>query len=139
VLEPYTSKSKYSNYGERVVTGQRMLQSASDVFLGWTHDDDNRCYYFRQLRDMKMKIDISAMSQDDFKEYIELCGWALARGHARTGDPVKIGGYLGKSDSFDDAIEQFAVEYADQTEHDYGLLKKAIRTRRLPARTDVPM
>jgi uncharacterized protein (DUF2252 family) len=138
VLEPYASKSKYSNYGERVVTGQRMLQSASDVFLGWTHDDDNRCYYFRQLRDMKMKIDISAMSQDDFKEYIELCGWALARGHARTGDPVKIGGYLGKSDSFDDAIEKFAVEYADQTEQDYGLLKKAIRTGRLPARTDEP-
>ena len=86
---------------------------------------------------MKMKIDISKMSQDDFFEYIELCGWALARGHARTGDPVKIGSYLGKSDSFDDAIEKFAVEYADQTEHDYGLLKKAIRTRRLPARTDV--
>ena len=85
VLEPYASKSKYSNYGERVVTGQRMLQSASDVFLGWTRDDDNRCYYFRQLRDMKMKIDISAMSQDDFKEYIELCGWALARGTRSNG------------------------------------------------------
>jgi hypothetical protein len=139
VLEPYASKSKFSNYGERVVTGQRMLQSASDAFLGWTRDDDNRCYYFRQLRDMKMKIDLTTMSQDDFEEYIGLCGWALARGHARTGDPVKIGAYLGKSDSFDDAIEKFAVEYADQTDHDYGLLKKAIRARRLPARTDVPM
>jgi hypothetical protein len=78
------------------------------------------------------------MSRDDFEEYIELCGWALARGHARTGDPVKLGAYLGKSDSLDDAIEQFAVEYADQTDHDYGLLKKAIRTGRLPARTDIP-
>jgi uncharacterized protein (DUF2252 family) len=138
VLEPYAGKSKYTNYGERVVTGQRMLQSASDVFLGWTRDDENRCYYFRQLRDMKMKIDISTMSQDDFFEYIELCGWALARGHARTGDPAKIGGYLGKSDAFDEAIEKFAVEYADQTERDYASLKKAIRTRKLPARTDVP-
>jgi hypothetical protein len=114
-----------------------MLQSASDVFLGWTRDDENRCYYFRQLRDMKMKIDISMMSQDDFIEYVELCGWALARGHARTGDPAKIGGYLGKSDSFDDAIEKFAVEYADQTERDYARLKKAIRAHRLPARTDI--
>jgi uncharacterized protein (DUF2252 family) len=137
VLEPYAGKSKYSNYGERVVTGQRMLQSASDVFLGWTRDDENRCYYFRQLRDMKMKIDISMMSQDDFIEYVELCGWALARGHARTGDPAKIGGYLGKSDSFDDAIEKFAVEYADQTERDFAKLKKAIRAHRLPARTDI--
>jgi uncharacterized protein (DUF2252 family) len=137
VLEPYAGKSKYINYGERVVTGQRMLQSASDVFLGWTRDDENRCYYFRQLRDMKMKIDISMMSQDDFIEYVELCGWALARGHARTGDPAKIGGYLGKSDSFDDAIEKFAVEYADQTERDYARLKKAIRAHRLPARTDI--
>ena len=74
-----------------------MLQTASDVFLGWTRDDDNRSYYFRQLRDMKMKIDISKMSQDDFFEYIELCGWALARGHARTGDPVKIGRYLARA------------------------------------------
>jgi hypothetical protein len=138
VLEPYTGKSKYSNYGERVVTGQRMLQSASDVFLGWTRDDENRCYYFRQLRDMKMKIDVSAMSQDELFEYIELCGWALARGHARTGDPAKIGGYLGKSDAFDDAIEKFAVEYADQTERDYARFKKAVRARRLPARADVP-
>jgi len=138
VLEPYAGKSKYRNYGERVVTGQRMLQSASDVFLGWTRDDKNRCYYFRQLRDMKMKIDITAMSQNDFFEYIDLCSWALARGHARTGDPAKIGGYLGKSDSFDDAIEKFAVEYADQTERDYALFKKAIRAHKLPARTDVP-
>jgi uncharacterized protein (DUF2252 family) len=138
VLEPFAGKSRYSNYGERVVTGQRMLQSASDVFLGWTRDDENRCYYFRQLRDMKMKIDVSAMSQDEFFEYVELCGWALARGHARTGDPAKIRGYLGKSDAFDDAIEKFAVEYADQTERDYARLKKAIRAGQLPARTDLP-
>jgi len=137
VLEPYAVKSRYANHGERVVTGQRMLQSASDIFLGWTHDDDNRCYYFRQLRDMKMKIDASNMSQDDFIEYIELCGWALARGHARTGDPAKIAGYLGKGDSFDKAIEKFAVDYADQTDRDYALLVKAIRARKLPARTDV--
>ena len=139
VLEPYTAKSKYSNHGERVVTGQRMLQGASDVFLGWTRDDQNRSYYFRQLRDMKMKIDASTMTQEDFLEYIELCGWALARGHARTGDPVKIGAYLGKSEAFDLAIEKFAVAYADQTERDYDNFLKALRAHRLPALSTVPL
>jgi uncharacterized protein (DUF2252 family) len=139
VLEPYAGKSKYSNHGERVVTGQRMLQAASDVFLGWTRDDDNRNYYFRQLRDMKMKIDITTMTQGDFIEYVQLCGWSLARGHARTGDPAKIAGYMGKNGTFEDAIEKFAVAYANQTERDYAKLVKAIRTHRIRARTDVPV
>lgn len=139
VLEPYAGKSRYSTHGERVVTGQRMLQSASDVFLGWTRDDEGHDYYFRQLRDMKMKIDASTMTQEDFLEYVELCGWALARGHARTGDPVKIGAYLGKSESFDVAIGKFAVDYADQTEHDYEIFLKAVRAHRLPALRNVPM
>jgi hypothetical protein len=116
-----------------------MLQGASDVFLGWTRDDQNRSYYFRQLRDMKMKIDASTMTQEDFLEYIELCGWALARGHARTGDPVKIGAYLGKSEAFDLAIEKFAVAYADQTERDYDNFLKALRAHRLPALSNVPL
>ena len=139
VLEPYAGKSRYSNRGERVVTGQRMLQAASDMFLGWTRDDENRHYYFRQLRDMKMKIEIQSMTRDDFTEYVQLCGWALARGHARTGDPAKISGYLGKSGRFDAAMEEFAVRYADQTERDHAKLVKAIRAHRVAARTNVPL
>jgi uncharacterized protein (DUF2252 family) len=136
VLEPYVGRSRYANHGERVVTGQRMLQSASDIFLGWTRDDEGRNYYFRQLRDMKMKIDVEAMSKPDWLEYVELCGWALARAHARTGDAARIAGYLGRKDRFDQAIAKFALNYADQTERDYALFAKAIRARRLPARTN---
>lgn len=134
VLEPYAGKSRYDNQGERVVVGQRLLQSASDVFLGWTRDDDGHDYYFRQLRDMKMKVDLESMSKSDWLEYVELCGWALARAHARTGDPARIAGYLGKSEAFDEAIEKFAIAYADQTERDYAALLKAIRAGRIDAR-----
>jgi uncharacterized protein (DUF2252 family) len=133
VLAPYAGKSRYSNQGERVVTGQRMLQSASDVFLGWARDDDGCDYYFRQLRDMRMKIDVSHMSHEDWFEYVEICGWALARAHARTGDPVKIAGYLGKNDTFDRAIGDFAVAYADQAERDHAQLVKAIRAGKVHA------
>ncbi len=136
VLAPYAGKSRYHNQGERVVTGQRMLQSASDVFLGWAHDDQGHDFYFRQLRDMRMKIDVDAMSRQEWFEYVEVCGWALARAHARTGDAAQIAGYLGKNDTFDDAIERFAVLYADQTERDHAALVKAVRAGRLPARLD---
>jgi len=136
VLARYAGKSRYDNQGERVVTGQHMLQSASDLFLGWARDDEGRDSYFRQLRDMRMKIDLDAMSRQDWFEYVEVCGWALARGHARTGDAARIAGYLGKNDTFDAAIEKFAVAYADQTERDYAALVKAIRAKRLPARSD---
>jgi uncharacterized protein (DUF2252 family) len=137
VLAAYAGKSRYENQGERVVTGQRMLQSASDVFLGWARDDEGRDYYFRQLRDMRMKIDVSVMSRADWFEYVELCGWALARAHARTGDPARIAGYLGKSGAFDEAIEEFSIVYADQKEHDYAAFVKAIRAKRLPVRSGV--
>jgi uncharacterized protein (DUF2252 family) len=133
VLAPYAGQSRYANQGERVVTGQRMLQSASDVFLGWTSDDQGNDFYFRQLRNMRMKIGVEEMSKDDWFEYAELCGWALARAHARTGDPAKIAGYLGKTDAFDNAIANFAGAYADQTEQDYELFLKAIRTGRIKA------
>jgi uncharacterized protein (DUF2252 family) len=135
VLEPYAGTSRYDNHGQRVVTGQRMLQSASDVFLGWTRDDEGRDYYFRQLRDMKMKIDLDGMSKSEWLEYVQICGWALARAHARTGDPATIGGYLGKGDAFDEAIANFSTAYADQTERDYEELLKAIRAGRIPAET----
>jgi uncharacterized protein (DUF2252 family) len=133
VLEPYAGRSRYDNHGQRVVTGQRMLQSASDVFLGWTRDNQGRDYYFRQLRDMKMKIDLDKMSKSEWLEYVEICGWALARAHARTGDPARIGGYLGKGDAYDDAIAKFAAAYANQTERDYERLLKAIRAGKIHA------
>lgn len=133
VLEPYAGKSRYANHGERVVTGQRMLQSASDVFLGWTRDEEGRSYYFRQLRDMKMKIDLENMTKGDWLEYVEICGWTLARAHARTGDAALIGGYLGKNDVFDSSLAKFATAYADQAERDHASLLKAIRAGELEA------
>jgi uncharacterized protein (DUF2252 family) len=136
-LAPYAGKSRYENHGERVVTGQRMLQSASDIFLGWARDDEGRDYYFRQLRDMRMKIDVTQMSRQDWIEYVDICGWTLARAHARTGDPARIAGYLGKNEAFDRAIGKFSVAYADQAERDYALLVKAIRAGKIQARPDV--
>src|SRR5580704_3962475 len=132
VLEPYAGKSRFTNHGERVVVGQRMLQSASDVFLGWTRDGKGRDYYFRQLRDMKMKIHLD-MTKGDWLEYVEICGWTLARAHARTGDAALIGGYLGTNDAFDSALAKFALSYADQSERDHATLVKAIRAGRLKA------
>jgi uncharacterized protein (DUF2252 family) len=132
-LEAYAGKSRYANHGERVVTGQRMLQAASDVFLGWTRDDDGHDYYFRQLRDMKMKFDLESMSKSEWLEYVQICGWTLARAHARTGDAARIGGYMGKNATFDDAIGEFAVTYADQTERDHATLLKAIRAGQVRA------
>jgi uncharacterized protein (DUF2252 family) len=137
VLAPYAGKSRYKNHGERVVTGQRMLQSASDVFLGWTHDDYGHDYYFRQLRDMKMSIDIDELSKTSWLEYVEICGWVLARAHARSGDAAQIGGYLGKKDTFDKALAKFAVAYADQTERDHHALVQAIKAGRLRASSDL--
>ncbi len=133
VLEPYAGKSRYSNHGERVVTGQRMLQSASDVFLGWTRDAEGRSYYFRQLRDMKMKIELENMAKCDWLEYVEICGWTLARAHARTGDAALMGGYLGKNDVFDSSLAKFATAYADQADRDHASLLKAIRAGQLKA------
>src|SRR5271168_2219151 len=133
VLEPYAGKSRYANHGERVVTGQRMLQSASDVFLGWTRDEEGHSYYFRQLRDMKMKFDLESMNKSEWLEYVQICGWTLAGAHARTGDAARIGGYMGKNSAFDDAIGEFAVAYADQTERDHAALLKAIRAGQVRA------
>ena len=137
VLEPYAGKSRYANHGERVVTGQRMLQSASDIFLGWTRDEEGHDYYFRQLRDMKMTMEVENMPRQDWIEYIELCGRALARAHARTGNPALIAGYLGKNNTFDRAIATFAGKYADQTESDHAAFVKAVRAGRLQVRTKV--
>jgi hypothetical protein len=115
------------------VTGQRMLQSASDVFLGWTRDDEGHDYYFRQLRDMKMSVALEQMTKTSWQEYVEVCGWVLARAHARTGDAAQIGGYAGKKDTLDRAIAKFAITYAEQTERDHEALVKAIKAGRLRA------
>lgn len=133
VLAAYAGKSRYQNQGERVVSGQRMLQAASDVFLGWTRDDEGHDYYFRQLRDMKMSIDPMRLNKGELLEYVEICGWALARAHARTGDPARIAGYLGKGEMFDLAVRKFATAYGDQTERDHHLLVKAVRAGRIRA------
>ncbi len=133
VLEPFVGKSKYHTHGQRVVCGQRLLQSASDLFLGWSTDEEKRDFYFRQLRDMKTTVRAEAMSASQLTAYAELCGWALARGHAKSGDPAFISGYLGRSDSFDRAIAAFARTYADQNERDHAAMVQAVQTGRLVA------
>jgi uncharacterized protein (DUF2252 family) len=133
VLEPYAGKSEYANHGQRVVCGQRLMQSASDIFLGWTTGVQGRNQYVRQLRDVKLSAVIEDWDADLLREYGKLCSWVLAKAHARSGDPARIAGYMGASAVFDDAITEFAVEYADQTERDHRAFVRAIREGRLPA------
>ena len=125
VLEPYLRRSRYKHQGERVVTGQRLTQSASDIFLGWSHGPAGGDFYWRQLRDWKGSVDATTMDLAHLLAYGELCAWTLAKGHARSGDPVAIGSYLGKKDRFDVAMADFAEKYADQNEADYAALKQA--------------
>jgi uncharacterized protein (DUF2252 family) len=131
VLEPYTAKSVYENQGQRIVNGQRLMQSSSDIFLGWVRGARGYDYYVRQLRDMKFSIPMEAAPAQQFERYAEICGWVLARAHAKSGDSATISGYLGKSDNFDLAIGRFAVAYADQTERDHAALLKAVRAGRV--------
>jgi len=134
VLEDHLPTSEYKNPGERVVQGQRMMQAASDLFLGWTKGTQaNRFLYWRQLRDMKGSAAVEAMAPEALGFYASMCGWTLARAHARSGDPVAIAAYLGKSDTFDRAIEDFGLRYARQNDEDYGALIDAIKSGRLTA------
>jgi uncharacterized protein (DUF2252 family) len=133
VLEPYAGKSEYEHHGERVVVGQRLMQSASDMFLGWTTGADGAHYYVRQLRDMKFSVPLVGISAKYLTRYASLCGWALARAHAKSGDAATIAVYLGKSDVFDRALAKFALAYADQTRRDHAALLKAIETGRVQA------
>jgi uncharacterized protein (DUF2252 family) len=135
-LEPYAGVSVFSNHAERVVHGQHLIQEASDTFLGWSRLR-SRDFYVRQLRDMKFSSDLTTLGPRAFLGQAELCGTALARAHARSGDPAQISGYLGEGDVFDRAIAEFAEAYADQTERDYRTLRKAIKQGRIPARVDV--
>jgi uncharacterized protein (DUF2252 family) len=131
VLEPYAGESPFADRGERVVTGQRSMQSASDLFLGWTRGALGRHFYVRQLRDVKLKPLVEAFSPETMARYGELCGWALARAHARSGSSALITGYLGKGVRFDEAVAEFALAYADQNERDYRLLGEAARSGRI--------
>ena len=134
VLEDHLPRSRYKQHGERVVHGQRMMQAASDIFLGWTRGREaNRYFYWRQLRDMKGSANVEAMAPLGLNFYADICGWTLARAHARSGDPIAIAEYLGEDDQFDRAITDFTRRYADQNERDYQAFADAIRSGRLQA------
>ena len=134
VLEDHLPKSRYKQPGERVVQGQRMMQAASDIYLGWTKGaQDNRYLYWRQLRDMKGSALVEAMSPAALAFYARQCGWTLARAHARSGDPIAIAAYLGKGDGFDKSVTDFSHRYADQNEKDFKAFTKAISSGRLEA------
>jgi uncharacterized protein (DUF2252 family) len=134
VLEDHLPKSRYKHHGERVVRGQRMMQAASDIYLGWTVGlDTTRHFYWRQLRDMKGSADTETMSPSGLTSYAAVCAWTLARAHARSGDPVAITAYLGTSDKFDRSITDFSERYADQNERDYQEFVGAVRSGRLQA------
>jgi len=141
VLEPFAGASRFRNHGHRVVAGQRLTQAASDVLLGWLTvegiDGKKRDFYLRQLWDGKGSAEIDAMSAEAMVTYAGLCGRALARAHARTGDRVAIAAYLGKSDKFDKAIAEFSTAYADQNEADYEVLMAAQRSGKLTVESGV--
>jgi hypothetical protein len=146
VLAAYAGASQYDHQGERVVAGQRLMQAASDIFLGWQRtvnpgdgDPDGAYtdYYVRQLRDWKYSAPIERMGPAQLSDYGELCAWTLARAHARTGDRIAIAAYLGRSDKFDQAVAGFAVSYAAQTQRDHAALAAAVTSGRAQAETGV--
>jgi uncharacterized protein (DUF2252 family) len=141
VLEPFVGKSRYANHGQRVVEGQRLMQAASDIFLGWNRltgiDGVVRDFYVRQLRDWKGSWAPEAMVPQVMNLYGQLCAWTLARAHARSGDRIAIAAYVGGSDVFDRAIASFAEAYADQNERDYAALKSAVKADKIKATIEV--
>ncbi len=137
VLEQFLPPSTQPSHGARVVAGQRRLQAASDILLGWGVGAQGRHWYFRQLQDQKGGAVVDAMALDDMATWGELCAWALARGHARSGQPAEISGYLGGDDTFDRAIGDFADAYADQNERDYASFTAAIKAGRVEAESGV--
>ena len=126
-----SARAAYANHGQRVVVGQRLMQSASDIFLGWTEGRRGRHFYVRQLRDMKMKPLVEVFNPATMLDYAALCGWTLARAHARSGDAAMIAGYAGKSEVLDEAIARFSMSYADQAERDHAAFMNAIRKGRI--------
>jgi uncharacterized protein (DUF2252 family) len=138
VLEPFCGLNPYGHAGQRVVMGQRSMQAASDIFLGWATGTGaaHRQFFIRQLSDAKIKPVIEIMKEANLKNYARVCGWALARAHTRSGDAAVLTGYMGKSTAFEDALADFSVAYADQNEKDHAALLEAIRAGRLEARTE---
>src|SRR6266568_240903 len=142
VLSAFAGQSRFGNQGQRVVEGQRLMQAASDAFLGWHRmnpapDGVRRDFYIRQLRDWKLSLDTAAMAPRGLSDYGEVCGWTLARAHARSGDRIAIAAYLGTSDTFDRAIAEFAASYADQNERDFAALGEAAASGRVLAQRGV--
>jgi uncharacterized protein (DUF2252 family) len=142
VLEGFLEPSEFANHGERVVTGQRLMQASSDIFLGWLHlpsglDGQPHDFYGRQLRDQKGSAQIEQMSPSGMVAYGRMCGWTLARAHARSGDRIAIASYLGKSAKFEQALVQFAESYAEQNERDYRALQAAVDAGRVKAEKGV--
>ncbi len=142
VLATYCGRrSQYTNQGERVVAGQHLMQAESDIFLGWTRvpgpDGVDRDFYVRQLKDWKFSAPIEQALPSGLTVYARLCGWTLARAHARSGDRVALAAYLGGSDAFDQAIADFAETYADQNERDYAALQAAVKDGRAEATTEI--
>ncbi|AJG13964.1 DUF2252 domain-containing protein [Pseudomonas plecoglossicida] len=133
VLAPYAGKSEFANQGQRVVTGQRLSQSASDIFLGWTESSKGRQFFVRQLRDMKMSLPVEGASFEQMNMYAQVCGMTLARAHAKSGDAALISGYLGKSDAFDQALGKFALAYAEQNARYHAALVNAEKKGRIKA------
>ncbi len=136
VLEPAGRKSRFAHEGERVVNGQRLMQAASDIFLGWTELPGHHEFYVRQLRDMKVSADIASFGPRVLTSYATMCGWALARAHAKAGDADTIAGYLGAGDAFDTAIVEYSKAYALQVDRDYAAMQDAIRSGRLRAEVE---
>jgi uncharacterized protein (DUF2252 family) len=141
VLEPFVGASEFGNHGERVVEGQWLMQSSSDILLGWLpavgFDDKERDFYVRQLWDGKRSVDVDNLPPKGMEIYGRVCGWTLARAHARSGDRIAIGAYLGKGDAFDQAIAEFSERYADQNELDFAALADAARSGRIEVETDL--
>jgi uncharacterized protein (DUF2252 family) len=142
VMEPFLGPSEFSNHGERVVSGQRLMQATSDILLGWLHvpaglDGQSRDFYVRQLKDWKGSAEIDQMRPSGLATYGRLCGWTLARAHARSGDRIAIAAYLGGGDAFDRAILAFSKDYSEQNQRDYGELKNAVESGRIRAETGI--
>ncbi len=140
VFEEFLGASEFANHGERVVAGQRLMQAASDILLGWFHSDRGvdgqaRDFYVRQLKDWKGSAEIEQMVPAGLALYGRLCGWTLARAHARSGDPIAIAAYLGGGGSFDRAILEFSVAYAEQNQRDYEALSEAVDSGRIKVQT----
>ncbi len=141
VLERYVGESEFENHGERVVQGQWLMQAASDILLGWLpalgFEDQKRDFYVRQLWDGKRSVDVDTLPPEGLAIYGRMCGWTLARAHARSGDRIAIGAYLGKGETFDNAIADFSERYADQNELDYGMLADAAKSGRVEVESDL--